>query len=276
MTERNIEQFPLTQIEHYFGCFEVSFDSWKSFCNSIPHHGRCGRRPLYRGQSDSGWKLEPSLHRGFRIDEDKSLHGTEILWKAWDVSIEMEKTQLANFKRASCGRCNLDFDSNPMQWWALGQHNGLHTPLLDWTASPYVALFFAFAESGYSTRSIFILNRDAVKSRMDEIVASGELHEPAIQFISPLSHENVRLAHQSGTFTKSLPAVPFEVVVNAAFARDQDTVALVKAVIPSKNESERYDCLRHLNLMNINYASLFPDLEGAAKHCNLMREIENY
>jgi len=43
-----------------------------------------------------------------------------------------------------------------------------------------------------------------------------------------------------------------------------------------ENHSDRNDFLRFLNRMNINYLSLFPDLDGAAKHCNMRLEIDNY
>lgn len=38
-------------------------------------------------------------------------------------------------------------------------------------------------------------------------------------------------------------------------------------------DEERISILKALNKMNINYSTLFPDLDGAAKHCNLAGEI---
>ena len=50
---------------------------------------------------------------------------------------------------------------------------------------------------------------------------------------------------------------------------------MIKILITESPE-DRSSFLRFLNRMNINYLSLFPDLEGAAKYCNMQLEIDNY
>jgi len=87
---------------------------------------------VFRGHRRYDWGLMPTLAR---IPE------SGIIDEALALS------QLEHFKRAVRGRLSdnaLVQEGEEDELWSVGQHHGLKTPLLDWTYSPYVALFFAF------------------------------------------------------------------------------------------------------------------------------------
>ncbi|HKP01854.1 MAG TPA: hypothetical protein VJU77_00705 [Chthoniobacterales bacterium] len=48
---------------------------------------------------------------------------------------------------------------------------------------------------------------------------------------------------------------------------------LYKLLLPSE---ERLMALRSLNRMNINFLSLYPDVEGASLYCNMTLELDHY
>ena len=96
---------------------------------------RKGVQHIFRGHRRFDWSLAPSLAR---INS-----GTNIIVE------ETALQQLEQFRLAVRGRLldrTLVDEGEDDELWAVGQHHGLMTPLLDWTHSPYVALFFAFAE----------------------------------------------------------------------------------------------------------------------------------
>jgi hypothetical protein len=93
-----------------------------------------------------------------------------------------------------------------------------------------------------------------------------------ITFVRPRSDENARLINQSGLFTRirGLHATTVEEQIKRIFPRDFDQLVLLKIHIAN---SERVRILQDLNRMNINHASLFPDLTGAGRFSNFERAV---
>lgn len=246
------------------GVFEFVLVSWTQFHVVV---NKLLDRPqwIFRGHRKKTWKLEPTLLR--LVSGRPDYEG-------------LIKTHLFNFKYNLRGRrgpnpppLNDQYDA-----FALGQHNGLATPLLDWTTSPYVALFFAFAnnvpDDSTDTRTVFCLNEERVRE-IDKTIGADPWVEDVIDFHRPLSDENPGLVSQSGLFTVSTGVTDIETWVRRNWRDDPSgtKAVLIKVQIPN---NDREECLKALNKMNINYASLFPDIQGACKHTNMMLEIKNY
>lgn len=245
----------------------IHLKSWASFENKIRDEMLDYRHFIWRGQADARWLLEPTL--------DRLLKKLNKLFNE-----EIRNEHLRRFIYASRGKRgkNPHDLSTENEWWALGQHNGLSTPLLDWTTSPFVAAYFAFfSESNTSTpeRAIFGLSKGTVEWKSRQIASEWkqEKRAPIIEFIEPLSDENDRLVNQGGLFTRSPDGIDIEQWVETNFKDDNEYIRLIKYTIP---DSERNLALRSLNRMNINHLSLFPDLYGASKFCNLDIIIDKY
>ena len=273
------------------GCAQIQFSSWKRFFEYLNEEMHNSRSYIWRGQRCDNWPLKSTYHR---LIEKLDLKRTKN-WKNWAY----KQPQLLRFQYASRGRRGPnppEIEKN-IEWWALGQHHGLATPLLDWTSSPFVATFFAFAEGvgedQTNNRAIYALNEEHVtdmnetlfeeavgkkglnedtKTREARIEAGTKAKMSTLEFIEPNTDEIKSLISQSGLFTLTPDDSPLEAWVQKLFAGEQRSI-LLKLLVPNK---DRKECLRALNRMNINHASLFPDLYGASKYCNLFAEIENY
>jgi hypothetical protein len=213
---------------------------------------------IFRGQADAKWKLESSLTRSIhRVYPDATASQIRSL----------TASHLYRFRRNIRGRCDLDLGKvDDERLWALGQHFGLYTPLLDWSRSPYVALFFSLygpCESGL--RSLWALFESDIDEFWPPTVRSSE----KIKIIHPLGHENQRLVSQNGLFL----SVPVGKSADDMIlkCKDLDYVTLYRFTFP---DAIRNDILAALNNMNINHASLFQDLSGSSLFANTQLEID--
>ena len=240
--------------------------SWKYFHDFIYAEMLDFRYYIWRGHRCDNWLLKPTLDRLL----DRLSKGADS---------EAREEHLSAFKYAARGRRgpNPPLLSTENEWWALGQHHGLATPLLDWTASPFAAAYFAFVGSGSpqtSRRAIYALQPFVIEETSTELVMQhvGPERPPIIEFIRPLADDNPRLVSQGGLFSRAPDGVDIETWVRQHYAGDRRYV-LLKVTIPN---NDREGCLKSLNRMNINHLSLFPDLYGAAKHCNTTLEVDGY
>jgi hypothetical protein len=253
-------RIPVTRLEH-----------WREFSELLESNffNRTKTQNIFRGQKRFDWSLAPSLAR---------IPSSGIIDRTLAVS------QLDYFRRAVRGRLNdnsLVQSDEEDELWAVGQHHGLMTPLLDWTYSPYVALFFAFSvedseeEKENPYRAVYVLNKT--------FIADDDLC-PDIRMVEPRKDDHGRLVNQAGLFTFS----PYDSTIENALAdtigseefpdndlkaaseeEEAGIIARYICKIYIKNE-DREGCMRHLKRMNVHHASLFPDLIGASEYCNLL------
>ncbi len=209
---------------------------------------------VFRGQADSDWLVDSTLTRAFR----------RIGVPSEQIAPKVE-AHLQSFREQIRGRCTLDLEvASDDRLWALGQHYGLYTPLLDWSRSPYVAIYFSLlGQSASETRALYALVESDVRDISKAYSRSNE-----VVVVRPLGHENLRIVSQGGLFLK-LP-VGENLLSLIGKTPDCGWVTLYKITYP---DSIRSDALAALNNMNINHASLFPDLVGSSHHANFLLDI---
>lgn len=208
------------------------------FGDGIFRHGRY----LFRGSADADHGLQSAFDRRFAT---VPMERRMLLWD-----------RLITEWRRSCEEAGVDpaMLDEDRTLWALGQHHGLPTRLLDWSTSPYVAAFFAFAD--HLTRSPDRFAHVAIWAlHLDNPVW---LREGGVEVVSVPAVHNARLRAQGGRFTLCRASIA---TLEEYVDRFATGVALTKCVLPATAAGR---ALPDLDAMGITSAELFADLSGAA------------
>jgi FRG domain len=248
----------------------------------------------YRGLRRASWQLKPTLarfvdklKRAQRLDTKGRNPYTRV---RRELHKKFRDNVLINNDVPPDKIADVDF------LWKIGQHHGLPTPLLDWTHSPYIGLFFALIDSDDDAvdrdsepRCLWVLNIDLLEHlnqqiRMEirprlkkQIRDSATLGEqiPEMHIVDQIDGYNRRLAYQQGFFTRHVFYDSFETwakrIADEILHKSYDVPLLTKLVF-EVNSEQQSRLLRTLDKMNVNSRVLFPDIKGSVDDARLSIE----
>jgi len=202
---------------------------------------------------------EFTLFRGQSLD--KALLPKIARYELKDVE-ETEREMLEDFQRRSIHL--IDYHpGNSWDWLALAQHHGMATRLLDWTENPLIALWFSMSPkiedltTDYSVVWGFRVPKEDIVNLTDD----KDPFKGGMTKIFKPNHITKRISSQFGWFTihkfnSDKKFMPFE--SNRDYAD-----RLFKIKIDGKCFRE---CQIRLHNFGINSSSMYPDIDGLAKH----------
>jgi hypothetical protein len=246
--------------------------------NVLPNHF------AFRGQADADWRLQSTLER---------VIGNR--WSAANARL-FETHSLDTFKSKYHIYSGLEhIPKSKLSWLSVMQHYGVPTRLIDFTTSPYIALYFALetydplSQKDFSIFAIdytaimeasvqyirkadtkFLETRSTVQRMQDAVFDDVvDRYSYDIAWVTEPMELNARIDRQAGTFlVAGNLEKTIESIVNLPL---YESAKLLKIRIPASLYEGVYVTLRK---MSINSKSIYGDLAGLAK--SIRMELQSY
>lgn len=261
------------------GIAEVQLQDWREFAYYVQEGLANSPALIYRGHGDAEWNVRSSFDRLAaahpRTRQLVTPRDHEGI-KYFDCTPTDLQTHMSAFRELSGLKAGtIASHLTDEEWLAVAQHHGLPTPLVDWTLSPFVALYFAFEER-WLTRVVNDVEeryepcQRAVYAAAHHFIDDGTqaaLPDVAPLIFAPRPDLTPRSEFQGSVLMRLPEGRSLEELVRQSCTPRSSALrggpTLQRIVIPN---DERIECLKFLKAMNITRASLFPDLDGAARH----------
>lgn len=157
------------------------------------------------------------------------------------------------------------------------QHHGAPTRLLDWTASLYVAAYFAVESSIDQDGAVWIVHAAAInqvlsekyQKDVDSFLSTTSAYD---LYLAPERPEDIIIATRTLLLERMIPQQAYFSVCRNVLGDQQriieelsssvDKSLLRKLVIPADKKRE---FLRKLRVMNVTASTLYPGLDGVGR-----------
>ena len=257
---------------------EIKINDWKDFTSALENL-QLERDWLshwaFRGQSDSSWTLKPTILRQLER------HGI-----GRQMGIRFERTILREFFAKAHLFENFitrDFkEGNALVTFSLMQHYGASTRLLDWTRSPYVALYFAINNNFSKDGVIYLFNQTLLNE-----ITKDDYYKKEDNLFSEENDSNFIMTLMSNFETRRSSSQ--QGIYSVAANIDKDHATLIHSAFLEKNVNGKlYSCkliidkevkhefLARLNKLNLKADQLFPDIYGFTNSLNDLLEIRGW
>ena len=211
-------------------------ESFAKFHEVIESFGK--RTVVYRGVRKESYRLIPKVGR----------HPGQSLASIW--KIELEALRLFKERAVPFLDCT---PANDWEWLAIAQHHGLPTRLMDWTRNPLVAAYFAVENENDGDSIVYAFERSGF---IDTVSLPDPFEIDSVGRFIP-RHITARIAAQAGLFT--IHPNPLE-----PFCSETITKLVIK-------QPFRKMLKFTLHQFGVHRASMFPGLDGLAKHIEWLR-----
>jgi len=256
----------------------VDINSWKDWTDFLEHTLKghvidFGDGIQFRGQSDYKWKINSSFSRIVKGDKKSESNA-----KFYEAQSKMEFISQSHLLDP-----NMTYKTNDDSSVLIDmQHYSCPTRLVDWTLSPYVALYFCVSENLYIDGAFWAfdfknynqnLKTNYPKFKMP--ATKDFLDYEDFDFVNVVytTKKNRRIVRQQGCFHYSNNLLRDHDDLIESVAKGGDFSGLFKLRIPAELKIE---FIARLRTMNITSESLFPGLDGLGKSLRDMMLVRKW